>query len=591
MLNRDWIPTGLIDRSERPEIPIVDGAARLRFRAIRVGAGLILLCLKLLGLKLTGRLEARKAGRLIGDFCQRMGVLWIKVGQLISMRSDIFPRELCAELAKLQERAEGFSPRLAREIISRELGAPIEEIFSRFRDQPWAAASIAQVHRARLREPDIEVAIKVRRPGIEEIFHRDMALVSFMFRSMVRFSIMPHMRWEDMLWELGQVFTEELDYRYEISNQQRLRDTLTRHRVYVPKVFPRYCTPNIIVMEFVAAVSMTDYIEIGKREPERLRQWLAENDIDPEVVFKRLLHSFLRQLMEDNLFHADLHPGNIFLLRENRIALLDFGSVGTNEMDMLRKYDAFLETLSQAQYAKAVDIFLLIMPDLPPANLVTVREELQRSLHAWGDRCRVNELPYKEKSTSFVFDEMTRIMARYGVDIIWALFKVLRGWGTLDASLSVLNPKANLVSLTRDYTRERRKRELGQVMLELPRDILGIQKLIDYPREISEMAIYRGAMVRRLAQVFEGTATRVSKLAAVVFGIGSALSFVAVALAAVILLTRHAGLTGLAGLYPIGRLLAVVPRLDGQVWLLLMALLLYSWLALAFLARRFRRQD
>lgn len=581
----------LIGPEERPEIPLVQAGPDGRLRILGVFIRLLVLVGRILAGHLLGRSDPRRTGRLIGDFCQRTGVLWIKVGQLLSMRSDILPPEMCAVLARLQERAEGFSPKLAREIIAEELGAPISEVFSRFDDRPWAAASIAQVHRARLRKSGREVAIKVRRPGIEEIFDRDMALVRFLFRTLDRFSVMAHLRWDDMLWELGQVFTEELDYRYEVANQKRIRTTLKDHGIYVPEVFDQYSTRHVIVMEFIEAVSMADYLQVLGSDPERLAQWLDRNGIDPREVSRTLLHSYLRQLVEDNLFHADLHPGNIFLLRNSRVALLDFGSTGTNERDLLRKYDAFLETLSLSQYAKAVDIFLLIMPDLPASNLATIKDELQRSLHAWGDRCRVRELPYKEKSASRIFDEMTRIMARHGVDIVWSFFKILRGWGTLDTSLRELHPEANLLQLTREYTLARRQREVAKALLEAPGDLLRLQKLIDYPREISETAIYRGAMVRRLAQVFEGTTTRVSRLAAMFFGLGSAVNFVAVILALILMLEQRTGIIGLAEIRPLDRLSGELPRLDLQVWCLILAFFGYGWLTLAGLARRFKRQD
>ncbi len=591
MLDQKWNPTPLLKESERPPIPIVEGEIKTSFRRLRVFLRLLGMLLKFLYLKIMGRLDARVMGRVFGDFCQEMGVLWVKLGQLLSMRSDLFPPELCAELARLQDRAEGFSPLLVKEILEHELGGPLEAFFSRFEMQPWAAASIAQVHKAFLEREKTWVAIKVRRPEIDQVFEKDMGLIRRLFLLLHRFSIMNFMRWPDMLWELEQVFNEELDYHYEISNQQRLRKSLARHRVYVPKVFDRYCTRQVLVMEFIDAVTMTDYLRIWKTDPDRVKGWLAENGIDAEVVGIRLFHSYLRQVLEDNLFHADLHPGNIFLLRENRIALLDFGSVGSCEGDLLRKYDVYLEALSTGQYAKAIDVFLLIMPDLPSTHLAPVKEELQRRLHAWDSRCRVKELPYNEKSTNMVFDEMMKVMARYGVTINWAFFKVLRGWTTMDTSLRELMPEADLGRLTQAYTRRRRKREFRKVARQLPGDLLKLQNLIDLPREFSEMAIYRGAGVRRLAQVFEGTATRVSRLAATAFEIGSAFFFLFAFIFGFIFLDQHTSIFDFQPGHPVKEALSILPVLDPQVWFLLIVFVINGCLSLAKLARRFRQQD
>ncbi|MCP5047763.1 MAG: AarF/ABC1/UbiB kinase family protein [bacterium] len=591
MLNKKWNPTPLIDPGEQAPIPIVQREIKTRFRRFKAAFQLLGMFFRFLFLKLIGRLDAQAIGRVLGDFCERMGVLWIKSGQLLSMRSDLFPAELCAELARLQYRAEGFSPQLARETLERELGGPIEDFFSVFEEAPCAAASIAQVHRARLKKEKIWVAIKIRRPEIDFLFKQDMALIRRLFLLFHRFSIMPYMRWPDMLWEMELVFNEELDYRYEISNQQRLRKTLARHNIYVPKIFDKYCTDQVLVMEYIDAVPMADYLQVLKDDPSRAAEWLEQNDIDPGLVGERLLFSYLRQLMEDNLFHADLHPGNIFLLRESRIVLLDFGSVGSNEGDLLRKYDAYLEALSTGQYAKAIDIFLLIMPDLPSGTLAPVREEMQRRLHAWDSRCRVKELPYKEKSTVTVSDEMMRVMSRNNVTINWAFFKVLRGWTTMDTSLRELIPGADLPRLMQGYTVRRRKREMRKAVTELPGDVLKLQNLIDYPREFSEMAIYRGAAVRRLAQVFEGTATRFSRLVAVGLEIGSAFCFFFAALFGFISLSQHTGVFDFEPGHPVREVLGILPVLDPQIWLLLILFVMYGYLSLSGLARRFRQQD
>lgn len=591
MMQQDWIPTPLITTTERSPVPIVDELSRAKLRRFKGVGKMAVLLLKIILLKVFGQLNATKLGRLFGNYCQQMGVLWIKVGQLMSMRSDLFPLELCTELSRLQDRAEGFSPELSRQIIEEGLGKPLEKVFSHFEETPFAAASIAQVHRAFLKKEKINVAIKVRRPLVDKVFRQDMSMIRHLFMLMHRFSIMSYMRWPDMLWELEQVFNEELDYRYEISSQQRLRKTLDRHNIYVPKIFETYCTRQIIVMEYVEAVSMTDYLRVKKQDPARLTKWREENNIKPGKVGKRLFNSYLRQVLEDNLFHADLHPGNIFLLRDSRIVLLDFGSIGSSEGDLLRKYDAYLEALSTGQFAKAIDVFLLIMPDLPSGCLTEVKEELQRRLHAWDSRCRVKELPFKEKSTSTVSDEMTRVMARYGVTINWAFFKMLRGWITMDTSLRELIPSADLPRVMQNYTKKRRGREFRKVLKELPGDMFRLQNLIDYPREFFEMAIYKGASVRRLAQVFEGTATRVSRLAAMVFEVGSAFSFIFAAIFAILILDQHTPVFSFESGSMLKEILDVLPKLDFQIWFILIAIMLNGFFALSKLARRFRKQD
>jgi len=399
------------------------------------------------------------------------------------------------------------------------------------------------------------------------------------------------MRWPEMLAEMEQVFQEELDYRYEVSNQQRLRNTLDNHHIYVPKVFEGYCTKKILVMEYIDGVAMSDFLRILKIDPVRMETWMDENGIDADKIGRRLFVSYLRQVLEDNLFHADLHPGNIILLRNNRISLLDFGSLGTSEGDLLRKYDIFLQALSTGQYAKAVDVFLLIMPFVPSIHLSSVKEDMQRRLLAWNNRCRVKELPYEDKSTNMVFDEMTRVMGKYGVSINWSFFKLLRGWTTMDTSLRELIPEADLPRLMQTYIRRREIREARLLLKQLPNDMLKLQNLIDYPRELSEAAIYKGASIRRLAQVFEGTTTQVSRLAAMTFEIGAALFFIVTIILGFVLLNQHTSAFNFIPGEIVTAGLSIFPVLDIQVWLLLSAFTLNGFFTMTKIARRFRRQD
>lgn len=591
MLNQSWIPTPLIKQEERPAIPIIEKGPTTRFRSLLVGLQLAGLGFKFLYLKIAGRLNAKRTGQLTADFCQKMGVLWIKLGQLFSMRSDILPKELCDQLAKLQDRVEGFPPQLARKILRRELGAPLEEIFSEFDDLPCAAASIAQVHRAKLKKEGVWVAIKIRRPRIDRVFKKDMALISFLVKIFTKFHFVQHVRWDDLLWELKQVLTEELDYYYEASNQERLRQSLADHDIYVPKIYRHYCTQQILVMEYIDAVSMADYLYISRTDPGRIERWLEENDIDTKKVARHLLHSYLQQILEDNLFHADLHPGNILLLRENRIALLDFGSAGTSELDLLRKYDAFLMALSHGLYAKAVDNFLMIPPGLPPGDLTEVRETLQWGLHSWGNRCQIKELSYKEKSPSYVFDFMTRNMTKRGISINWSFFKLVRGWGTMDTSLRELNPDADALFLTRMYSRERKKREFKDVLVNMPSNLIRLQNLLDYPVDASERALYKGTAIRRMAQVFEGASTRISRLFATGFGIAAAFNCLVTLLIMFVVIVQHTSLIRISSDYFFGRILSQLPVLDIQMWAVLFIFAIRSWISASQLVSRFRKQD
>ena len=583
-------PTPLIDPASRPPVPIAEHLSGTHLRRLRVCGHLGLVLLRMVLLKLSGRFTVTKAGHLIANYCQQMGLLWVKFGQVLSVRSDIFPPALCDVLGRLHERALGFSPDLARETLARELGEPLEKVFSSFEEQPCAAASIAQVHRAVLRENGATVAVKIRRPDIDKIFALDLKLITGLFTLFKRLSLMTYMRWDDLVWEMTQVFTEELDYRYELTNQQRLGKNLENHEVLVPRVYPQYSTRRLLVMDFVNGVSMSEYQKVCQQDPQRARDWCRENHINPDQVGQNLLLSYLRQVLEENLFHADLHPGNIFLLRNNRIALIDFGSIGSIEADLLRKYDAYLNALAKGQYLKAIDVFVLTAPNMPTSNLGPLKEELLRGLQSWHARCRVPELPYKHKSASAVSDEMMRSITKYGFTILWAFFKLMRGWMTMDACLRDLIPRADLPGMMLTYLKSRKSREFRDAITHLPEDLIGLQIFIDFPREQTEMALHQGAAIRRLAQVFEGTSTRVSRLLSTLFAAGSTL-FLTLCLFSAGLMGHQHGLLA-HGLHDLIVWAApLTPAIDLQVWILVLVLCAYISANLIQLAIRFRKQD
>jgi ubiquinone biosynthesis protein len=231
---------------------------------------------------------------MLSAFLLAMGGLWIKVGQLLSMRADLLPAEVCDELARLQDFNEGFPFERVQRVVEEDLGHPLGQSFSEFDPSPFAAASIAQVHRARLKSEAVWTAVKVQMPDAAANFKSDLLVVRFMVWLLARLAIKPHVRWSEMLWEVECAIREELDYRYEATNMRRMRKRLRKHGVYVPKVFTQYSTKRVLVMEYVEGVLMSDYIKARHTNPERLEAWEQANDVCPRKVAKRLLFSFMR---------------------------------------------------------------------------------------------------------------------------------------------------------------------------------------------------------------------------------------------------------------------------------------------------------
>jgi ubiquinone biosynthesis protein len=400
----------------------------------------------------------------IRSLIEEMGGLWVKTGQLLSLRTDLLSPDFSRELSRLQYAAVGFPFDIAREVIETEMGQALEAVFSEFDEHPVAAASICQVHRARLRANGEVVAVKVQRPGIEQRFARDLVWLSRLLKSMRFMPGMSFFTWDEMIWETTQIFQEEVDYRYEASNTRRLRKTLDKHDVYVPKVFD-CSTRRVLVLEWVPGVLMSSFLEMGREHPELLAQWCRDNNVDAAKIGEKLFLTFFRQLFEDNLFHGDLHPGNILLLRDSKLALIDFGSAGTNDETLLEYYKMSMKGVGDKDFPMAVDYLFLLSDRLPAVDIEAVKAKVVRTYQAWSERAEHRELPYYEKSIGNMGLEAGNVLIENQIVLSWSFMKISRTWATLDASLAALLPDVNYMKLVSKYfkgAQQRGLRELGK---------------------------------------------------------------------------------------------------------------------------------
>jgi ubiquinone biosynthesis protein len=253
---------------------------------------------------------------------QELGPIFVKFGQAVSTRRDLLPTDIADELAKLQDRVPPFPGPVARAIIERAYGKPVTEAFASFEETPLAAASIAQVHVAAL--PDgTEVVVKVLRPGMRALIERDLEVLYAIAGLAQRYwSESRRLRPLEIVAEYEKTIIDELDLMREAANASQLkRNFRGSDLLYVPEVYWDYCRLDVMVMERIHGVPISDM--------ERLRavgadiKQLAENGV----------RIFFTQVFRHNFFHADMHPGNIFVIvsdpRNPRYAAVDFGIVGT----------------------------------------------------------------------------------------------------------------------------------------------------------------------------------------------------------------------------------------------------------------------
>lgn len=592
LLDPDWIPTPLIRRDARPRVEIAPTPRVSRFAAIVVFARLFWWVLTVVTSRVLGRGDAAVYGRQFRVLLEDLGGLWIKLGQLLSLRVDLFPLDFCRELSHLQVKAVGFSPAEAMRIVEEDLGGPLAGFFTSFDEHPVAAASIGQVHFARLRENGVRVAVKIQRPHLPRTFEQQFRVIRGIVRLVQIAGYRSHMRWEELVWELRHIMLEEMDCRYEGSSTRRMRRNLKRHGIYVPKVF--VATRRVLVTEYIDGVLMSDYIRMLTADPDALRGWRAENGIESRALGRHLVLSLLRQLIEDNLFHGDLHPGNIVLLRDNRVALIDFGTCSFSERSTLEWFRLSIMALGERNYSEAADLYLLLAGTLPAGvDIESVRGEFLQALCEWGARTPVRELPYHDKSIAAIYNAVLKILYEHHCTMEWALLRIRRGLETLDASLIHLLPDCNYSEIADTYARQAAARQAQADAGRSPSAALeAVRATFEIGERLGEYTMFQAAILRRHVRVFQTASNKAVDLLATAVTQLALVMLLATGLAGAIgLAQRNSAWLGFLGDDLVTRLAGMVPVLDPQIWIGTLAAGLYASGILVRLRGRLRRHE
>lgn len=250
--------------------------------------------------------------------CAELGPTFIKLAQILSTRPDLIPLEFTQELAKLQDHAPPFPFAQVKQILGEELKVPLEEKFSIFERNPLAAASIGQVHYARLLSGE-EVVVKVQRPGIREIIEVDLEIL-FHLATLIERHIeeLARQRPTRIIEEFARILEKEVDYEVEADHLERFAHQFLHHPyVYVPRVYREICTSKVLTMEYISGIKISE------------TQLLDQQGFDRKEIASRGADLILEQIFRHGFFHADPHPGNVFVLPGNKICYLDFGMMGS----------------------------------------------------------------------------------------------------------------------------------------------------------------------------------------------------------------------------------------------------------------------
>ncbi len=330
----------------------------------------------------------RGYARGFGKYAISMGGVMIKLGQFASTREDILPEEIVRELDNLQDEVPSVKFKKIKKVIQAEIGE-IDEIFTWLNEEPVAAASLGQVHRAQLADGD-RVVVKVQRPKIRGTVYTDLAALFIVAKVSMRFSFIN--RRADMVAlseEFGRVLLEEISYETEVRNARRFsrmfRDDMG---VYIPSVYEKLSTDKVIVLEDVTTIKINDY------------EALEAKGIDRKDVAQRLLDTYMQQIFEERFFHADPHPGNLFVYplpvedeskyigvggRPFYLIFIDFGMTGSLTVELTQGIIQTLEAVITQDADKLVNAYQDLGFLLPNADTKRIRQAVQVAFdEVWG---------------------------------------------------------------------------------------------------------------------------------------------------------------------------------------------------------------
>lgn len=267
---------------------------------------------------------------------EELGPTFVKLGQILSMRPFLIPLELVIELSKLQDQVAPFDFPQVKIIIEEELKASLTSYFSSFDREPIASASLSQVHRATTLDGQA-IVVKVQRPGIEQIISMDMDILRDLANLLERY--IPESKQYDprgMVEELARSLRREIDFHHEARNIEIFAENFKEDETaFVPKVFWEMTTSKVLTMEYINGVKISDLEEIDKR------------GLDRKTIAKNGGHLVFKQIFEDGFFHADPHPGNLFVLKNNVIAPVDYGMTGKlSESDLQELSDVLISVVT-----------------------------------------------------------------------------------------------------------------------------------------------------------------------------------------------------------------------------------------------------
>ncbi len=367
-----------------------------------------------------------------------LGPTFIKFGQILADRPDLVSENLRIELKKLQSSARPFDDEEAISIMETELGNDVNNVFSYIDRKHIASASIAQVFRATLVNGE-KVILKVQRPGIKRKIELDLKLMQiFAKRIHKAYPELSSFNLVSFIDTFGDILLKELDFTHEMSNMLRFTHIFKEdERCHIPRVYSRYCTPRLLVMEYIEGYNPSDIALL--REKGFSTQTIAENGVN----------TVLTMILRHGFFHADPHPGNIFIRGNNQVVLIDHGMCGTLKPKQISGLVNFLLGFSDQNPIKITKALLQLTETKSFQNYEDMEFEIDELIKTYS------YLDYNQIDISGLFSDTFKVLMKYGIVIPANLYMLLKTLVTIQNLAEELEAKISLPEMIRPFAKEK----------------------------------------------------------------------------------------------------------------------------------------
>ena len=408
---------------------------------------------------------------------EELGTTFIKFAQILSTRPDIIPADVIRELEKLQDEVPPFPYAEAKEIIEAELGDGIENVFSSFDETPLASASVAQVHKAVLNDGDV-VAVKVQRPGIKKIIEVDLEimlhLATLMEKNIEEISFQKPTR---VVEEFARTLERELDFGTEAANMERVSSQFLNDRtIYIPKVYSEFSSSRVLTMEYVDGIKVS---EIDKLEAAGMNL---------KTVTARGADFVMKQVFEFGFFHADPHPGNIFVLPDNVICPIDFGMTGSVNKRQQALFVDIMESLAKKDAERCARLLLKLgeydeEPDL---------RVFERELDDFMGKHLFKSL--KDMDIGSLLQDLLDIATKNRVRVPPVIFLMIKAFTAVEGTARLLDPEFDMIAYAEPFVKRAKLARYSpgklaedlfitlsdsmHVLQALPQEVLQVARLI-----------------------------------------------------------------------------------------------------------------